>query len=375
MAADSRAGAGDRGTDESSRVARGPCDAPSIDLVVPGDPATLTGGYLYDKRIFAALAALGWCTKVHALDASFPRPRGAALAEAADMLAAIPSGRIVVVDGLALGGLAGPLAAAARRLRLIALIHHPLALETGLETAVAAALQTAENASLELVRGIIVTSSWTARQLAGAGLSARRIRVVEPGTDPAPDREPLPGPERRLLSVGSLTPRKGHALLVSALAPLRDRPWRLDCVGSLTRDPDTAAAAQALIRRLGLDARIVLHGELDAAALADRYRQADLFVLPSYLEGYGMALADALAYGLPIVSTTAGAIPETPPADAAILVAPGDQAALTAALARVLDEPDLRARLESAALVARSRLPSWTAAGRRFAAAAMELGA
>lgn len=381
-------------TREAGAGAAAPSSAPAaaraVDLAVPGDPAARTGGYIYDRRILAALAAQGWRTSVHRLDDSFPAPTAAAVAGAARALARIPGGRIVVLDGLGLPGLAEALRREARRLRLVALVHHPVALESGLAADARAAVAAAEQASLAAVRGVIVTSRWTARTLAAQGVAAARIRVVEPGTDPvepgadASERgtDPVsgtdasePGVPYRLLCVGTLTPRKGHAFLIEALAPLRDRPWRLDCVGSTDRDPGTVRSVRELIEARGLADRVRLLGEIAPERMSRCYRGADAFVLASELEGYGMALAEAVAHGLPIVSTTAGAIPETVPAGAGLLVPPGDRAALTAALARLLDEPDLRRRLEAAARSARAGLPTWAAAGARFATALEELAA
>lgn len=354
---------------------------PSVDFAVPGDPATRTGGYLYDRRIFGVLEALGWATRWHTLDSSFPRPTPAAVAAAAATLARIPAGRAVVIDGLALAGLGPSLAAETDRLRLIGLVHHPVALEAGASHAERTALAAAEAASLAAMHGVVVTSRWTARTLAAEGAIVAPIRVVEPGTDPVgPGTDPIatPRPRRhaadwRLLCVATLTPRKAHALLIEALAPLADRPWQLDCVGSTQRDPATTRAVRRRIRALGLEARIRLHGELDDAELEAAYRRADAFVLASELEGYGMALAEAVAHGLPVVGTTGGASAETVPAAAGLLVPPGDRDALTRALARLFDEPGLRARLERGALAARSALPTWQTAGERFAAAIAEL--
>ncbi len=176
------------------------------------------------------------------------------------------------------------------------------------------------------------------------------------------------GAELTLLCVASLTPRKGHAVLFQALARLTSYRWRLWCAGSSAFDPATAAGLQTLIGELGLTGRITLLGELDHAALAVRYQQADLFVLPSFHEGYGMVLAEALACGLPIISTTAGAIPDTVPPNAGLLTPPGDIEALTGALARVLAEPELRQQLAAGARLARHTLPDWPQVCARFAA-------
>lgn len=341
----------------------------AVDLLVPGDLGALTGGYIYDRRILEGLSALGWDARAHALDASFPRPSTAALADAARLLDSLDSCRLVVIDGLALAGLLPLLGDARKRLALVALIHHPLAYETGLEPGEAAALARLERDALAEVARVIVTSPWTRRELAAFGVPPARIDVVEPGTDPVPLRPRARGSALRLLSVGSLTPRKGHDVLFDALALLTDRDWSLRCAGSLERDPATAAALAARIERLGLGPRIALLGELDPAGVAAEYARADLFVLPSHLEGYGMVIAEAVAHGLPVVATAAGAVADTLPAGTGVLVPPGDSAALARALAALLDAPDALAALAHKAAAARDRLPTWGASARRFAAA------
>ena len=164
-------------------------------------------------------------------------------------------------------------------------------------------------------------------------------------------------------------------MLLEALNEIRDRHWHLTCAGSLLRDTPTVAAIQHLIDRLSLRKRVSLLGDLDRDALERQYARADVFVLPSYLEGYGMALAEAIAFGLPVISTTAGAIPETVPANAGILVAPGDSRALAKALSSVIDDPARRAALAANARAARASLPTWATAATKFAAALDGLGA
>jgi glycosyltransferase involved in cell wall biosynthesis len=259
--------------------------------------------------------------------------------------------------------------AESQRLRLVALVHHPLAEETGLPPGRARALREAERRALAAVAGVLVTSRSTARMLPDFGVAPERIQVVEPGTDPAPPALGSGTGTLSLLCVATLIPRKGHALLLDALAGLADRDWRLVCVGSLERDPETAAAVQARIHTLNLTERVLLAGELDEPALADCYARADLFVLPTLFEGYGMALAEALARGLPVIGTRVGAVPDTVPAGAGILVPPNDAASLREALRQVLRDEALRRRLAAGALAARAGLPSWQDASRRMAAA------
>jgi len=342
---------------------------PTLELLLPGDPETLTGGYIYDRRIVEQLAARGWTIHVRSLEPSFPAPDRAALVHAGGVLDAIESSQLVVIDGLALGAMPDLIAKHAARLKLVALIHHPLAAETGLTMQQQTRLRQSERDALEHVLHVIVTSRWTRRALIDTGIDEARITVVEPGTSPAPLARGSGSSCANLLCVATLTPRKGHAVLFDALARVSDRSWRLDCVGSAARDPATTAALERQLDALGLSGRVRLRGETTAESLETCYDRADLFVLASFVEGYGMAHAEALAHGLPIVTTTAGALAETIPPTAAIHVAPGDPAALADALAQVLDDATLRAALARGAAAARATLPTWDDAGARFDAA------
>jgi len=351
-------------------------------IVIPGDLDARTGGYEYDRRIVDGLRALGWQVDVVRLDDSFPFPTTAARDAARRALAAIPDGRLVVADGLAYGVLPDEAERESRRLAIVALVHHPLAAETGLDPGTAAALEASERRALAFARGVVVTSRATAAALARYHVPPERIRVVEPGTDPAPvarrsarvSREHSP-PARplALLSVATLTPRKGHDILLRALAPLADRRWRLTCAGSVDRDAATTSHVRALVTELGFDDRVALVGDLDAPRLAVEYDGADLFVLPTLYEGYGMAVAEALARGVPVISTATGAIADLVGDDAGLVVAPGDRAAFAAALARAMDDAPLRARMAAGARAARARLPTWPHAAASMAHALADL--
>ncbi len=347
-------------------------------VVIPGDLETRTGGYGYDRRIIAGLRQRGWRVEVQRLDGSFPAPTPAARAHAVSVLAAIPDGSTVLVDGLALGALPDEAEREAPRLRIVALVHHPLAAETGVDPVLAAALEVSERRALAASRSVVVTSRATAARLADYGVSRDRITVVEPGTDPAPlargsRPEPLaPNAEPfdvALLCVATLTPRKGYELLIRALAAVPHRHWTLTCAGSLDRDPLTVTNVRDLVRAEGMEARVVFAGDLDAATLATHYDRADLFVLPTLYEGYGMAVAEALARGIPVVSTATGAIADLVGADAGVVVQPGDLAAFTDALSRVLGDAELRAQLGAGARRVRDRLPTWDAAAAAMAVA------
>jgi glycosyltransferase involved in cell wall biosynthesis len=347
-----------------------------LSLLVPGDLTTRTGGYIYDCNIVAGLRRMGWKVDVCSLDPSFPYPTANALTHAHDVLKGLAIGRIVVIDGLALATLSSALRTEAPRLCLVALIHHPLAMETGLDETTARQFRKLERDALTLARRVIVTSRWTARIIADSDYSvaADRIVVVEPGVEVVISETARTNVDvLHLLCVATMTARKGHAVLFEALSRLRHKNWKLRCVGSATRDPATAEALRDQIRKLQLGDRIELVGELDEAALRQEYERADIFVLASYLEGYGMALAEAATYGLPIVSTMAGAIPENAWSKAALLVPPGNVGALAEAISRLHDDTTLRQQLSMNALAARTGLPSWSTSAQRFATALEDL--
>lgn len=342
--------------------------SPRCSFLIPGELSTRTGGYTYDRRIIDGLRGLGWQVQVQSLGPGFPWPGAAALAQARQVVEALPDGTLALVDGLAFGVLDELAHAHAARIDWVALVHHPLALESGLDDAQRQALHRSECRALQAARHVIVTSPFTARNLAAEfGVSAERITVIEPGTDAAPAAAgSRQGEPFNLLCVATITPRKGHVVLIEALAGLKDRRWTLHCAGSLDMDRACAAAVLQAIEKHGLGERVLLHDEQDEAGLARLYGQADAFVLPSFHEGYGMALAAALSHGLPVISTRAGAIADTVPESAGMLVPPGNVAALRAALQKILDDRALRQQLHNGALSARAALPDWASASARF---------
>jgi glycosyltransferase involved in cell wall biosynthesis len=325
----------------------------AIGFAIPGAIETRTGGYAYDRRLIVGLRARGLAVRHLAWPESFPTPSSADLAAAMQSLAAQPDGGIVIVDGLAYGAIPQLAAAEGGRLRLVALIHHPLALETGAPPG----LFEPERAALRHARAVIATSAATAETLCrDYGVPVERLVVAPPGTDPAP-WAPRGGAPPHLLSLGSVTPRKGHDVLVAALATLRHLPWRCTIAGSLDRAPDTARHLRAQIEAASLGDRVTLAGEVEDAA--PLYAAADLFVLASRHEGFGMAYAEALAHGLPIIGTTAGAIPSVVPEAAGALVPPDDVPALAAALARLLTDAGARESAAATARQAAALLPRW----------------
>jgi glycosyltransferase involved in cell wall biosynthesis len=339
-----------------------------VTWAIPGDLATVTGGYAYDRRIIAELQRLGWAVERVSLGDGFPQPTYRQKATAETRLLVTPTDRPIVVDGLAFGALPEAAETLRQTRPVVALVHHPLALETGLTAGEAGALLASERRALASARGVVATSRWTADLLTERfDVATDRLTVILPGTDRAPFARGGDGPPR-LLSVGAIGPRKSFDLLVEALAPLADRPWRLVIAGDRTRDAAATARLDATIARHGLADRIDVPGAVPPDELAALYAAADLFVLPSRFEGYGMAFAEALAHGLPVIGTTGGATPSTVPASAGRLVAPGDGLALSEALRELIDDGDRRRALAAGARAAAAGLPSWADSGAAFSA-------
>jgi glycosyltransferase involved in cell wall biosynthesis len=341
----------------------------AVAFAVPGDLNTPTGGYTYDRRIVGELEALGWQVEVLDIGDGFPRPTPEVRTIAGAQLMGLPIGQPLVIDGLAYGVMAEEAKSLRERYTVVALVHHPLALETGLADAEAAALHTSERAALAGASHVIATSDATARLLvADYGVPAERLTVVKPGTDRAATHEPRPSDEPlMLLTVGAIVPRKGYDVLVEALARLKDHPWRLVIVGDNTRSPETVARLDEDIVRYGLSDRIEIVGPVPEEDLAELYAEADLFVLPSRFEGYGMAYTEAVAHGVPVVGTNAGAIPDTVPPGAGILIPPDDVDALANTLRQLIDDAPERERLAAGARAAAASFPTWRESAALFA--------
>jgi glycosyltransferase involved in cell wall biosynthesis len=339
-----------------------------VAYAVPGDLNTPTGGYAYDRRMIAELQKFGWLVDVIGLGDGFPRPDAATKAAARDKLAGVPKDCPIIVDGLALGVLPEAAKELHEQHLLLALVHHPLALETGLTAEESKNMHASERSALSFAHHVITTSAATARLLvADFGVPSEGVTIVRPGTDRATIKAGTKGGPVTLLAVGSVVPRKGYDVLVAALATLADLPWRLVIVGDRGRSVEAAWQLDVEITRHGLANRVSFTGAVAHEKLADYYASADLFVLPSRFEGYGMAYAEAIAHGLPVVGTTAGAIPDTVPESAGVLVPPDDVDALARVLRRLIGNPQERQRLAEGAAAAAARFPSWQEQAALFA--------
>jgi glycosyltransferase involved in cell wall biosynthesis len=339
-----------------------------IAFAVPGDLATPTGGYVYDRRMIAELKRLGWAVTALDLGEGYPWPSQATRGIAQARLQSVPDNDPIIIDGLAFGVLPDVSLKLRERHPLVALVHLPLALEFGLSAQQTALLRDSERAALQSAARVVVTSKTTARHLvANYGLTSELICIAPPGVDRAPMARGSNNGVVQLLSIGAVVPGKGFDLLVKALATLSEIPWHLWIVGDRTRDTRTVAALDDAIARFGLAERIKMFGSVGRSQLEQFFAGADIFVLASRYESYGMAYTEAIAHGLPVIGTTAGAIPETIPSGAGLLVPPDDQDALVSALRCLIEEPEERLRIAAGARRAICQLPNWADAAKAFA--------
>ena len=329
----------------------------AVHFVVPegiDDPARPSGGNTYDRRVCRELPALGWAVHEHAVGHT-------SLAHATRR---IPDGAVVMLDGLIASAAPDVLVPHADRLQQVVLVHMPLGHRPAEDEA--GAVRARERDVLAAATAVITTSAWTRRRLAELyALPAERVHVAEPGVDAAP-LAPGSAGGGSLLCVAALTPDKGHDVLLDALAMVTDLSWRSECVGSLVRDPAFADGVRRRARELGLGDRVHFPGAFTGEELDRAYEAADLLVLASHAETYGMVVTEALARGVPVLATEVGGVTEalgfgddgTRPG---LLVPPGDPAALGVALRAWLEDAELRDRLRGAARERRAKLRPWAA--------------
>ena len=347
----------------------------TVHVVLPGDiddPATPSGGNAYDRRVCDGLAHAGWSVRELAVPGAWPMPGPAGHTALAGALAAVPDNGVVLLDGLVACAAPEVVLPHAGRLRMVVLVHLPLGDETGLTPRSAAELDARERQTLNSAAAVVATSRWAARRLIEHhGLTADRVHVAAPGVDGSPIAAGGDG-ATQLTCVAAVTPRKGHDVLIEALAGLSDLPWRCVCVGALDRAPGHVAELRRTVAATGLGDRVCFAGPRTGDALAAVYAGTDLAVLTSRAETYGMVVTEALARGIPVLATDVGGVAEALGRTVdgrlpGLLVPPEDPSALAGALRRWLTEPDTRRRLGRAAQDRRATLSGWAATTRTVA--------
>lgn len=338
-----------------------------VNFIIPGDIDLPTGGYRYDKRILHEWQQIGLECNLISLNGDFPFPEKLDIQNAISQIAEFPKADICVVDGLAGGAMPQFMERLKSDSPVIALIHHPLCMENGLTTAQAEQLSKLENDGLRFVNGVATTSPTTSETVSELFSSVpEAIETILPGVERGEISKPyLDGPFH-LLCIASLIERKGHRFLIDALSNLKELNWVLDCYGMMNQDSAIYEATLEQIERLGLADRIKLHGSVKDDQIKKAYAEAHLFVLPSLYEGYGMAFAEAIVRGLPVIGTTAGAIPKTVPDTCGMLVEPENSKSLAQALHLMLSDKDVLKNYRAGAIEASAGFPSWRSSAVKF---------
>ena len=317
-------------------------------LVVPADVDTPTGGNAYDLALADALRRTGDEVGVRRCE---PAALHVALQE--------PWAGPTLVDGLL--ACAQPRAVASAQVGV--LVHLPLALEAGLPRDRAAEVDRLERQALQAATLVVATSQWSADYLERHHLVSGVV-VAPPGTEPSPvgagSRPPL------LVHVAALLPNKDQLGVVGALSGLTDLDWRVRLAGSDTRDPAYAAAVRDAVRRAGLGSRVEIPG---AMAREEAWAGADLALLPSRVETFGLVVTEALARGIPAVVSQGGAeealgVTETGHRPGVVVPA-GDPGVLMRVLRRWLTDETHRKELRASALTRRATLEGWETTAQR----------
>jgi glycosyltransferase involved in cell wall biosynthesis len=336
-----------------------------VHVIVPfgiDDPTRPSGGNAYDRHVCSGLAARGWSVREHVVPGTWPRPDAVSYAALSDVMRHVPDGALVLLDGLIACVAPEVLVPQAARVRMVVLVHMPFG--DRMEDDVPDDAERREREVLAAATAVVATSTWTRdRLLELYPLPADRVHVAEPGVTAA---ELVPGTTDggALICVAAVIPRKGQDVLVDALAQLPDRPWHCTFVGTLDREPGFVERLRRRADAAGIGDRLTFAGARTGADLERSYAAADLLVLASRGESYGMVVTEALARGVPAVVSDIGGLPEAlgRAADGArpgLLVPPGDQPALAAALRAWLGDPVLRERLRAAARTRRDALIGW----------------
>lgn len=338
-------------------------------LIVPAPFDAVSGGNIYDRRVVAGLREAGHTVRVIELAGRHPVADDLARDAACAAWDSIGDDARPIIDGLALPAFAGLEDALSAR-NAVGLIHHPTALETGFSELERAAQFAIEKRLLGRLARIVATSDRTAEQLAtDFGVNPERVKVVVPGTDDAPRSPGSAGPTCHILSIGTLVPRKGHDILLRALARLFDLDWRLTVVGSAERDPVHADALASLAQELGIARKVTFAGEVTGDALDALWRQVDVFALATRWEGYGMAIAEALKRGVPVAVSDGGAAGKLVTEMSGAVCPVGDWINLSKALRRMIFSAGLRRAMAEAAFQAGQALPDWQTQVKEFALA------
>jgi glycosyltransferase involved in cell wall biosynthesis len=337
-----------------------------VHFVVPDgidDPTRVSGGNTYDRKLCRGLTSIGWSILKHPVPGFWSTPDETSFAALADVVRRIPDRAVVLFDGLVASRAPDVLVSHACRLRLVVLVHMPLGHrppDDHVHT-----VREREREMLSAAAAVITTSVWSRRRLIELyQLPGDRIHVAQPGVDPA-DLAVGTAAGQALLSVAAVIPGKGHDVLLEGLATMTDLSWHCVCVGSLDRDPPFVNVLRRHALQRGLAERVSFRGTATGVNLDRAYDAADVLVMASRAETYGRVVTEALAHGLPVITTDVGGVAEalghgTDGVRPGLLIPPDEPRALADALRSWLGGAELRARLRRAALERRRSLREWS---------------
>lgn len=337
-----------------------------IAWVLYGSLEQRTGGTIYDAEVVAGLRAAGDHVEVVSLEEG---TSGDALADRLRRAAC----EVVVGDELCFREL-GPAFEALGRdegapMRVL-LVHHLTAWETELPADIRSSMLALERRAVDASDRIITTSRTTRERLVADCAPKAALEVVLPGADRLARAPRIGHDETRFVFVGSIVPRKRVLELVRAFGEQSAHSAsHMLLVGSLARDVAYVSEVRSAIAELGIGNRVFTSGEVDEAGVSRALAEADVLVMPSSLEGYGIAATEAIDAGVPVIAARAQGLEEAlSPCPDAVLFA-DDEAALATALARFADDASLRASMTAAARAASTRMPTWAGCAEQLRAA------
>lgn len=344
-----------------------------LSLVTLGDPNRRTGGYRYHRMMAEAAAG-------HRAEMSFESvpPRGwplSALTCGRTLRAAAQVADAILLDSIAAAS-AAPWIARTRR-PVVAVVHQPPGGIHGGRIR-RFAQRPFDGLAYRSAAGAIVAAESLVDDLRAVGVAPERIAVVPPGCD-VPDADVPPLGLRRgravsVLCVANWTPHKGILELLEAFATLPDGAATLWLVGDTDADRTYGKRVRGRIGAPDLADRVVVCGSAPIEEVGRFYRSADVFAMPSFVDAYGTAWAEAIAAGLPVVGWRAGNLPRLAEhGREALMAEPGDVAGLGAALRAIAADPSLRGRLAAGARRRAETLPTWRDSAERFFAYVREL--
>ncbi len=331
----------------------------NIHFLIPGDINLLRGNYVYNKRIAEGLKALGHQVIIHHLPDDFPFPSDASLQQCRQIMGAIPQAEPVIIDNLVFGVIPDILEDFYLQKPIIALVHITLSADPNLTAYQREMVLNLEKKAQEFATKFIVSSPYTANLLTTAGIEKNQIYVIIPGVDNYPQKKNYPEKPSKLLSIANFTSNQGHLTLIKALTALKNKDWELHCYGNLSFDEEYVTELQMMIRRNGLKEKVWIHDPVSGKELSDVYLNSDLFIHASNFETYGMSVVDALAHGIPVITSTGGGICETVPAKMGQYFNPGDVYVLQTIIEELFENPQLYKTLYTEASTYHNQANSW----------------